>query len=105
MHEHPEYESIATRVDPGTFPEPAATAADDVTVTPQFIVTAEGDLLGEDTAANRETVRRIRACVNACEGLTTADLENGIVVQMTRLVSELTPLINAASGSPLAKAS
>ena len=82
-----------------------AVGSDDATATPMFLVTAEGEMLGEDSPANREIVRRIRACVNACEGLTTADLENGIVSQMVRLVSDLTPLLTAAESHPLAKAS
>ena len=86
--------------------------ADDRSTTPQFIVTAEGDLLGEDTLENRETVRRISACVAACEGLTTADLEAGIVNRMTTLVAELTPILNpgattaaSATATPLKRAS
>lgn len=92
--------------DPSGSPEHSAAtpSADDATKTPAFIVTSEGELLGEDTAENRELVRRIRACVNACEGLTTADLEQGIVSQMTTLVSQLAPII-ARERSQLAKAS
>ena len=81
-----------------------AARADDTTSTPHFVVTADGDLLGEDHAANRELVRRISACVTACEGLTTADLEAGIVSRMMTLVAELTPLMNPTK-TPLKKAS
>ena len=83
----------------------AGATADDATQTPAFVVTSEGDLLGENTAENIEIVRRIRACVNACEGLTTADLENGIITQMTRLVSDLTPLIATNGSRAFSKAS
>ena len=61
---------------------------------PKFVVTAEGELLGEDTPGNRELARRIHACVDACEGLTTEDLEAGIVSQMLEIVRTVGPLLN-----------
>lgn len=82
--------------------EPATDAA---TTTPAFVVTSEGELLGEDSPENRELVRRIEACVNACEGLSTADLEGGIVHQMLKVVTELTPLLAAPPAPMLKKAS
>ena len=75
------------------------------TATPTFVVTSEGELLGEDTPTNRELVRRIEACVNACDGLSTADLEDGIVRQMLKVVTELTPLLAAPPAPMLKKAS
>lgn len=60
---------------------------------PQFIVSTEGELFGEDTLENREIVRRIHACVNACEGLATEELESGIVEDMRRVIAEVAPLL------------
>lgn len=96
----PETTDAETPIDAGnptdasTVQDAAVNDASDRTTTPEFVVTADGDLLGEDSASNRELVRRIKACVNACDGLTTADLEAGIVRQMTTLVAELTPLLS-----------
>lgn len=61
--------------------------------TPEFVITAEGDVHGVDTPENRELVRRIRACVNACEGITTADLESGVIPQMVALMQNVQPLL------------
>jgi len=60
---------------------------------PHFTLTLEGELLGEDTAENREITRRIRACVNACEDLSTEELENGIVRDMRQVISSMAPLL------------
>ena len=60
---------------------------------PRFILTLEGDLLGEDTPENREIVRRIHACVNACDGLSTAELERGIITDMCRVMGQVVPLL------------
>ena len=60
---------------------------------PHFVVTGEGDLHGEDNAENRELARRIHACVNACEGISTEELEKGIIQDMRRLLSQLVPVL------------
>ena len=60
---------------------------------PHFIITASGDLYGEDTPENRELARRIRACVNACEGIPTEDLERGIIQDMRRVLEMAVPLL------------
>lgn len=60
---------------------------------PHFVLTQEGEVLGEDTAENRELVRRIHACVNACEGLSTEELEAGIVQDMSRVIGQVIPLL------------
>ncbi len=65
----------------------------DMSRPPHFVITAEGSVLGEDTAENREIVRRIHACVNACEGLSTEELENGIIQDMRRVISQVIPLL------------
>lgn len=68
---------------------------DITTSTPEFVITAEGELHGIDTPENREVVRRIRACVNACEGITTADLEAGVIPQMVAVMQNVQPLLEA----------
>lgn len=60
---------------------------------PNFVITAEGELHGIDTPENRELARRVRACVNACEGISTIDLEGGIVRQMLAIVQNVGPLL------------
>lgn len=67
--------------------------------TPQFIVSMEGDIHGEDTAENREIVRRIHACVNACEGIATEELEKGIIQDMQRVLASVVPLFAEAKPS------
>ena len=68
---------------------------------PQFILSTEGEIYGEDTADNREIVRRIHACVNACEGISTEELEKGIVRDMQRVIGEVVPLLTAkVAGQP-----
>ena len=41
---------------------------------PHFVLTYDGSLHGEDTPENQEIVRRIHACVNACDEITTEEL-------------------------------
>ena len=65
---------------------------------PQFVVTVEGDVLGEDNVENRDIVRRIHACVNACEGISTEELERGIVQDMRRVIAGVIPLLERQAG-------
>ena len=74
-----------------TGPEAAPTATP--VALPQFIVTAEGDLLGEDSPESREIARRIEAAVAACEGISTEELEAGIVQDMRRVLAEVVPVL------------
>ena len=60
---------------------------------PEFIVTTEGEVLGHDTPENREIVRRIHACVNACQDISTEELEGGIINDMRRVLSEVVPVL------------
>lgn len=60
---------------------------------PHFLLTAEGELHGEDSPDNREIVRRIHACVNACEGISTEELESGIVQDMRRVIAQVIPVL------------
>lgn len=62
---------------------------------PHFLITVEGDVHGEDTPENREIVRRIHACVNACEGISTEELENGIIQDMRRVIAQVAPLLES----------
>ena len=62
-------------------------------VASHFVITHEGSLHGEDTAENREIVRRIHACVNACEGISIEELERGIVQDMRRVIGQVAPLL------------
>ncbi len=60
---------------------------------PHFIVTVEGDVFGEESPENREIVRRIHACVNACTSLSTDELERGIVDDLQQTVQNIVPLL------------
>jgi len=66
---------------------------------PHFVVSTDGELHGEDTAENREIARRIRACVNACEGISTEELEQGIIQDMRSALANVMPLLQANSQS------
>lgn len=52
-----------------------------------------GEIRGIDTPENRELARRLRACVNACAGIPTDDLERGIVQDMRRVIADIVPLL------------
>lgn len=60
---------------------------------PHFVLSTEGEIHGEDTTENREMVRRIHACVAACEGISTDELENGIIQDMRRVIADVVPLL------------
>lgn len=60
---------------------------------PHFLLSPEGDIFGEDTLENREHVRRIHACVEACEGISTEELEGGIIQDMRRALDQVVPLL------------
>jgi len=63
--------------------------------TGQLVITADGDVYGPDSPENRDLARRIRACINACNGLTTEDLENGLIQDLCRTVMQVGPLLEA----------
>lgn len=63
----------------------------------QLVITAEGDVFGPDTPENVELARRIRACINACAGLSTDDLEAGLIQDLCRTVMQVAPLLQAQS--------
>jgi hypothetical protein len=58
----------------------------------QITVTAAGDVFGVNTPENRALARRVRACVNACEGIATEDLEQGVVREMRQIIQQLAPV-------------
>ena len=60
---------------------------------PHFMLTMEGELHGIDNPENREIVRRIHACVAACEGISTAELERGIIQDMRRVLQDVVPIL------------
>lgn len=64
---------------------------------PHFVISSEGEILGEDTPENQELVRRVVACVNACDGITTEELENGIIEDMRRVIAQTAPLLQERS--------
>lgn len=65
---------------------------------PRFVVTAEGELYGEDSQENQEIVRRIHACVNACDGISTEDLEGGIIHDICRVLADAAPVLEERMG-------
>ncbi|WP_417381330.1 hypothetical protein [Gimesia sp.] len=64
---------------------------------PHFVISSEGELLGEDTPENQELVRRVVACVNACDGITTEELESGIINDMRSVIAQTAPLLQERS--------
>jgi hypothetical protein len=62
----------------------------------QVIVTPAGEIHGSNTPESRELARRIQACINACAGLSTEELERGIIADMTRVIGLVTPLLQRA---------
>ncbi len=72
--------------------------------TGQLVITAEGDVYGPDSPENRELARRIRACINACNGLNTEDLEKGLIQDLCRTVMQVGPLLEAQKQNPVNRA-
>jgi len=66
---------------------------------PHFTVSAAGDIYGDNTPENQDIVRRIHACVNACEGISTEELEHGIIGDMAQAISQIVPLLEAEKPS------
>jgi len=62
---------------------------------PLFVLSVEGDLHGLDTPGNRELIRRIEACVRACDGISTEELEQGVVGQMRQLLQDIVPVLQS----------
>ncbi|QDT63658.1 hypothetical protein [Calycomorphotria hydatis] len=65
-----------------------------------LVITPEGEIHGVDCDANRELVRRIQACVNACDGITTEELEQGIVDDMKNIINQVAPILKKANELP-----
>lgn len=67
---------------------------------PHFIIsTDDGAIHGEETEENRELVRRIQACVNACAEISTEELERGIIQDMQRVLAEVIPVLQGKVGA------
>ncbi|MBA3311693.1 MAG: hypothetical protein M3552_16610 [Planctomycetota bacterium] len=60
----------------------------------RFVITPDGELFGRESEEGRELVRRIHACFFACEGITTDELERGIVADMRRVIEEVQPFLH-----------
>jgi hypothetical protein len=61
---------------------------------PHFVISTEdGAIHGEETPDNQEMVRRIHACVTACEKISTEELERGIIQDMQRVLAEVVPIL------------
>lgn len=58
-----------------------------------LVMMPDGELHGADTLENRALVRRIHACYHACEGLSTEELEAGIIADMSRIMAQVIPLL------------
>lgn len=65
---------------------------------PRFVLATDGELYGRDTPENRDLVRRIQACVAACEGISTEELERGVVADMRRVLADVLPLLRTSQG-------
>ncbi len=44
-------------------------------------------------AQDAEMLRRIQACVDACEGISTEELEQGVIQDMQRVLKEVAPIV------------
>jgi len=66
---------------------------------PDFLLAADGRIHGEDTPENRELVRRIETCLKACEGISTEELEAGIIQDMCRALAGVVPLLRERTES------
>lgn len=64
------------------------------TTGPHFIISTEdGAIHGQESPENLEIVRRIEVCMKACEGISTEDLESGIIQDMRRVLAEVVPVL------------
>jgi hypothetical protein len=59
----------------------------------QVIVTATGEVHGNDHVDTKELARRVSACINACQGISTTELEQGIVEQMRSALTKVIPML------------
>lgn len=61
----------------------------------QIVVTPAGDIHGDDSLPARDLARRVKACINACAGISTEELEAGIVHDMARVLGQVIPLLES----------
>ncbi len=66
---------------------------------PHFVISADGSILGEDSPENRDIARRIHACVNACDGISTEELESGVISEMRTMIADLVPILQSQQQS------
>lgn len=57
------------------------------------MLSADGLIATENTPENQEIARRMLACVEACQGITTEELEAGVIQDMRRVLSQVIPLL------------
>jgi hypothetical protein len=66
-------------------------------VPPHFALgsTAHPSQIGEQSVQTQdaEMLRRIQACVDACDGISTKELEEGVVQDMQRVLRDVAPII------------
>lgn len=65
---------------------------------PHFFVSADGEIYGENTPENQAIVRRIQACVLACDGISTEELEDGIIADLRKALDLAAPLLEQRQG-------
>jgi len=71
---------------------------------PRFVISVEdGSIHGEDSPENLELARRIIACFNACEGISTEELENGIIKDMQQVLSDVVPVLQEKNDDKVAQ--
>lgn len=72
---------------------------------PRFVISIEdGSIHGEDSPENIELARRIIACFNACEGISTEELESGIIKDMQRVLADVVPVLQEKNDEKIALA-
>ena len=57
----------------------------------------------EIVSENAEHARRVRACLHACQGIETKELERGIIAEMRRALDTVLPLLQMARDQEQAK--
>ena len=63
---------------------------------PATSTSCDGEAEFQSPCFDAEDIRRIEACVLACEGITTDDLESGIIRRMQEALVSVVPLLEEA---------
>jgi len=61
----------------------------------EISATADSQNSQADWGLNDESLRRVQACLIACEGITTEDLESGIIQEMRQTLKDVVPLLQS----------